>query len=141
MKAMTYAPRGMSLATSTKIDPFALIENAKRKMAKGKVPMKISWENLTFQAEVATTVTERQANPTWGKSRRLEILKSVSGYAPPGLTTYIMGASGAGKTSLVNILADRISSATSTWISGNVLFNDEIPVTKHTFQWFCGYVQ
>jgi len=48
MKAMTYAPRGMSLATSTKIDPFALIENAKRKMAKGKVPMKISWENLTF---------------------------------------------------------------------------------------------
>ena len=138
---MTYAPRGMSLASRANIDPFALIEQAKRKIGRGKLPMKVSWENLTFKAEVATTDVERAANPTWGKTRRLDILKSVSGYAAPGQTTYIMGASGAGKTSLVNILADRISSATTTWISGNVLFNDEIPVTKHTFQRFCGYVQ
>jgi ABC-type multidrug transport system ATPase subunit len=138
---MTYAPRGMSLASRANIDPFALIEQAKRKIGRGKLPMKVSWENLTFKAEVATTAVERAANPTWGKTRRLDILKSVSGYAAPGQTTYIMGASGAGKTSLVNILADRISSATPTWLSGNVLFNDEIPVTKHTFQRFCGYVQ
>jgi ABC-type multidrug transport system ATPase subunit len=52
-----------------------------------------------------------------------------------------MGSSGAGKTSLLNILADRVTSATRTWLSGNVLFNDEIPVTKQTFQMFSGYVQ
>jgi len=68
-----------------------------------------------------------------GKTKRLEILKNVSGYAAPGQATYIMGSSGAGKTSLLNILADRVTSATNTWISGNVLFNDEIPVTKQTF--------
>ena len=46
-KAMTYMPRGMSLATRPNLDPFALIERAKEKMI-GKLPMKISWENLTF---------------------------------------------------------------------------------------------
>ena len=51
-----------------------------------------------------------------------------------------MGSSGAGKTSLLNILADRITSASPTWISGNVLFNDELPVTKDTFQKYAGYV-
>ena len=37
------------------------------------------------------------------------IIKNVSGFAMPGQTLYIMGASGAGKTSLLNILSDRIS--------------------------------
>ena len=76
-----------------------------------------------------------------GRTKRLEILKNVSGYAAPGQATYIMGSSGAGTTSLLNILADRVTSATRTWLSGNVLFNDEIPVTKQTFQMFSGYVQ
>lgn len=44
-----------------------------------------------------------------------------------------MGSSGAGKTSLLNILADRVTSATETYLSGNIVFNDEIPVNKHTF--------
>ena len=44
-KAMTYAPRGLSLATRANIDPFVLIENAKRNC---KQPIKLSWENLTF---------------------------------------------------------------------------------------------
>lgn len=41
-----------------------------------------------------------------------------------------MGASGAGKTSMLNILADRVTSATPTELSGNILFNDQIPVNK-----------
>lgn len=51
-----------------------------------------------------------------------------------------MGSSGAGKTSLLNILADRVSSATNTWLEGNITFNDEIPVNKDTFQKFAAYV-
>jgi len=38
----------------------------------------------------------------------LRILKNCTGYAMPGQTLYIMGASGAGKTSLMNAIADRI---------------------------------
>ena len=51
-----------------------------------------------------------------------------------------MGASGAGKTSLLNILADRVTSATPTELSGNITFNDEIPVNKFTFQQYAAYV-
>ena len=51
-----------------------------------------------------------------------------------------MGSSGAGKTSLLNILADRVTSATPTRLSGNVLFNDEVPVNKLSFQKYAAYV-
>ena len=74
-------------------------------------------------------------------TKRQTILKSVSGFAPPGLATYIMGASGAGKTSLLNIMADRqISTKNNTVLSGNILFNDEVPVNRQTFQKYAAYV-
>jgi ABC-type multidrug transport system ATPase subunit len=38
-----------------------------------------------------------------------KVLTNCSGYALPGETLFIMGASGAGKTSLMNALADRIT--------------------------------
>jgi len=39
-----------------------------------------------------------------------------------------MGASGAGKTSLLNILADRVKLINKATISGTILFNDEVPL-------------
>ena len=43
------------------------------------------------------------------KMGRQKIIKGVSGFALPGESLYIMGASGAGKTSLLNLISDRIS--------------------------------
>ena len=136
-KAMTMAARGMSLATRAEVDPVALIERAKEACNQ---PIKLSWEDVRFAAEIKTTEAERLANPKLGPTKTLEIVKSVSGFAAPGQATYIMGSSGAGKTSLLNILADRVTSATSTSLSGNILFNDEIPVNKQSFQKFAAYV-
>jgi ABC-type multidrug transport system ATPase subunit len=48
----------------------------------------------------------------------------VSGYALPGQVLYIMGASGAGKTSLLNILSDRIKLKRGDKITGKILIND-----------------
>ena len=56
------------------------------------------------------------------------MLKGCSGYANPGEVLYIMGASGAGKTSLLNVLADRISTDRNKVLSGVVLLNDETPL-------------
>jgi ABC-type multidrug transport system ATPase subunit len=39
-----------------------------------------------------------------------------------------MGASGAGKTSLLNILSDRCALTGNATLSGDILFNDEVPV-------------
>jgi ABC-type multidrug transport system ATPase subunit len=58
-----------------------------------------------------------------------KIIKGVSGYAMPGQTCYIMGSSGAGKTSLLNILSDRATRRAGTVLEGKVMINDSIPLT------------
>jgi ABC-type multidrug transport system ATPase subunit len=54
-----------------------------------------------------------------------QILNGVSGAATPGHVVAIMGPSGAGKTSLLDLLAGRISAAKGYSISGTVTINGE----------------
>lgn len=51
-----------------------------------------------------------------------------------------MGSSGAGKTSLLNILADRIRTVGNIRLSGNILFNDSVPVNNVSFKKYAAYV-
>jgi ABC-type multidrug transport system ATPase subunit len=67
------------------------------------------------------------------------IIKGVSGYAMPGQTLYIMGSSGAGKTSLLNILSDRINKSRGAKLTGKVLINDEVDLTQDNFGNLAGY--
>ena len=68
------------------------------------------------------------------------IVKDCSGYAAPGLATYIMVSSGAGKTSLLNIISDRVALINKATLSGDIVFNDEIPVIQDTFARYAAYV-
>jgi len=58
----------------------------------------------------------------------------------PGQTLYIMGASGAGKTSLMNVLSDRISTENGSRLSGKLLINDSVPLEQKVFGRFGTYV-
>jgi ABC-type multidrug transport system ATPase subunit len=51
-----------------------------------------------------------------------------------------MGSSGAGKTSLLNIISDRISKKRGTTISGEVLINDKDVLNADLFGKIGGYV-
>lgn len=44
----------------------------------------------------------------------------------PGETLYIMGSSGAGKTSLLNMLSDRIGTKEGQKLSGDIKVNDAL---------------
>ena len=60
-------------------------------------------------------------------------MKDCSGFANPGTTTYIMGASGAGKTSLMNALADRILINRNSRLTGQRLMNGNVKITQNLF--------
>ena len=60
---------------------------------------------------------------------RLELLKGVSGAFRPGVLTTLMGVSGAGKTTLMDVLAGR---KTGGFINGNIKISG-YPKNQETF--------
>lgn len=68
---------------------------------------------------------------------RLELLKGVSGAFRPGVLTALMGISGAGKTTLMDVLAGR---KTSGYIEGNIMISG-YPKKQETFARIAGYCE
>lgn len=68
------------------------------------------------------------------------MLKDCTGYALPGQTLFIMGASGAGKTSLLNALSDRLSLTNGAKITGEIKLNDQLDLNQDLFGKFATYV-
>ena len=71
-----------------------------------KNPVKLTFENLEYELEIK--LNSHDAKAKGFKTIKQKIVKGASGYALPGQTLYIMGSSGAGKTSLLNLISDRI---------------------------------
>lgn len=67
-------------------------------------------------------------------------MKEASGFALPGQTLFIMGSSGAGKTSLLNVLSDRISTGNGARVRGKILVNDAVELKGSTFGKLAAYV-
>ncbi|CAK84665.1 unnamed protein product (macronuclear) [Paramecium tetraurelia] len=90
----------------------------------------ISFQNLSYQVKVK--------NPQ-GIIENKMILNNISGICKPAQVTAILGASGAGKTSLLNILAKRISPGGNVALQGNIHANGE-PYNSDKFSQFSSYV-
>lgn len=78
-------------------------------------PVQLTWENISVH------VPERKP---WFSSKfypKKQILTNISGHADPGTLTAIMGASGEGKTTLLNALTKR--NVAGLKISGEILTN------------------
>eukprot|EP01102_Stenamoeba_stenopodia_P013098 TRINITY_DN41_c0_g1_i1.p1 TRINITY_DN41_c0_g1~~TRINITY_DN41_c0_g1_i1.p1 ORF type:complete len:626 (-),score=152.04 TRINITY_DN41_c0_g1_i1:84-1961(-) len=92
----------------------------------GKVkPVEITWKNLT------STITVGRR-----KKKTRTLLNNVNGYVRPGQLLAIMGPSGAGKTTMLNLLAGR---AYHQKISGEVLVNGKT-VPQADLKHFTGFV-
>lgn len=68
---------------------------------------------------------------------RLVLLKEVSGAFRPGVLTALMGVSGAGKTTLMDVLAGR---KTGGYIEGNITISG-YPKRQETFARISGYCE
>ncbi|XP_051142940.1 ABC transporter G family member 31-like [Andrographis paniculata] len=68
---------------------------------------------------------------------RLQLLSNVSGVFSPGVLTALMGSSGAGKTTLMDVLAGR---KTSGYIEGDIKISG-YPKEQKTFARVSGYVE
>ena len=68
---------------------------------------------------------------------RLELLKGVSGAFRPGVLTALMGISGAGKTTLMDVLAGR---KTGGYIQGSISISG-YPKKQETFARISGYCE
>ena len=76
--------------------------------------MALSWEDLVFGVDVA-------GGPCGKAAERKDIVKGICGHFEPGTLTALMGPSGAGKTTVLNVLAGRAPYGEIT--SGKVVLN------------------
>lgn len=69
--------------------------------------------------------------------KRLQLLSKVSGVFSPGVLTALVGSSGAGKTTLMDVLAGR---KTGGYIEGDIRISGH-PKEQRTFARVSGYVE
>ncbi|CAG7785453.1 unnamed protein product, partial [Allacma fusca] len=84
----------------------------------------LAWRDLTVSVHTQTSNLLQWRQKGSGQKR---VLDNVSGIAYPGTLTAIMGSSGAGKTTLVDVLAGK--SEGNRFVQGQVLLNG-IPVAS-----------
>lgn len=85
------------------------------------------YTNKNFQEMRAQGITEK----------KLQLLSNISGVFSPGVLTALVGSSGAGKTTLMDVLAGR---KTGGYIEGDIMISG-YPKQQHTFARISGYVE
>lgn len=93
--------------------------------------IELKWEYLTYTASTYNSKTKQ--------TTQTELLHSTSGIARPGDFVAIMGPSGAGKTTLMNILSQKIRSSATASVGGCVYANGT-PISELVYTNYIAYV-
>eukprot|EP00128_Syssomonas_multiformis_P012306 Colp12_sorted_trinity150504_noHs@9986 len=97
-----------------------------------RLKVELQWDNLCFGVNTTTGCFKKEVTSK-------DILKGISGKVKAGHLLAIMGASGAGKTTVLNLLAGRLTSSADYYSSGSVLVNGE-KRNYSTWKKFSAYV-
>eukprot|EP00252_Welwitschia_mirabilis_P009404 TRINITY_DN2197_c1_g4_i2.p1 TRINITY_DN2197_c1_g4~~TRINITY_DN2197_c1_g4_i2.p1 ORF type:complete len:1146 (+),score=116.07 TRINITY_DN2197_c1_g4_i2:852-4289(+) len=95
-------------------------------------PLSLTFEDVNYYVDMPAEMKAQGVGED-----RLQLLKSVSGSFRPGVLTCLMGVSGAGKTTLMDVLAGR---KTGGYIEGSINISG-YPKVQETFARISGYCE
>ncbi|WOK99146.1 ABC transporter G family member 36-like isoform X2 [Canna indica] len=95
-------------------------------------PLSITFDNIRYSVNMPQEMKDQGVGED-----RLVLLKGISGSFRPGVLTALMGVSGAGKTTLMDVLAGR---KTGGYIEGNITISG-YPKKQETFARVSGYCE
>nr|GEV19098.1 pleiotropic drug resistance protein 1-like [Tanacetum cinerariifolium] len=107
-------------------------QNTKKGMILPFEPHSITFNDVRYSVDMPQEMREQGVD-----ENRLLLLKGVSGAFRPGVLTALMGVSGAGKTTLMDVLAGR---KTGGYIEGDVRISG-YPKVQETFARISGYCE
>ncbi|KAA8521480.1 hypothetical protein F0562_012153 [Nyssa sinensis] len=107
-------------------------QNRKRGMVLPFEPLSITFDDIRYAVDMPQEMKAQGI-----LEDRLELLKGVSGSFRPGVLTALMGVSGAGKTTLMDVLAGR---KTGGYIEGRITISG-YPKKQETFARIAGYCE
>ncbi|XP_057789350.1 pleiotropic drug resistance protein 2-like [Salvia miltiorrhiza] len=107
-------------------------QDSKRGMVLPFKPLSLSFDRVNYYVDMPAEMKGEGVEET-----RLQLLRDVSGAFRPGVLTALMGVSGAGKTTLMDVLAGR---KTGGYIEGDIRVSG-YPKNQETFARVSGYCE
>lgn len=134
-KAQTVIPTDTTEADSN-TNNGARQDPKSKKVEKGMIlpfqPLTMTFHNVNYFVD-----TPKEMRQQGIPEKKLQLLSNVSGVFSPGVLTALVGSSGAGKTTLMDVLAGR---KTGGYIEGEIKISG-FPKEQRTFARISGYVE